>query len=273
MNRFIGHAFVVLLFSCVCVAQKAEKLTSEAIIVKHLASVGTSDALAAVKSRLMVGTGVFTAKNNPGKVGGAAQLASSGDNFLLVMLLNANNYPYEKLAFDGKELTTGILPSGNSSPLGGFLKSNKLIVKNGLLGGVLSLSWPFLHADQKASLESAGIAKVGDRSLYKLKYTASGIGEMTISFYFEPNTFRHVRTEYFYRTGQLASPDRVGGFAPNTYELTEEFSNFTKVDNLVLPLGYVLEFTTDAGRTMTWSVSFVQVYNNQPIDASAFRVS
>jgi hypothetical protein len=257
---------------------KLPKMSAEEIISKHLASIGDQSTLASVKSRIMVGVGVFTAKTRAGRIGGPAQLASTGDKFLLAVMLNSNDYPYEKVGFDGKDVTTGILPDGGLSPLAEFLKSNKLIVRRGLLGGVLSQGWPLLSERREVKLESAGTAKIGDRTLYKLKLTASGMGEMTVALYFEPGTFRHVRTEYSYRTGQLTSPNpnrpnQLGGTSPGYYLLTEDFSNFSKVDNLVLPLSYVLEYTTDAGKTLTWQINFSQAYNNQPLEASVFRVS
>ena len=279
MKNLIAVAFFLLALCGSLCAQK-EKISAEELIAKHTASIGTAEALAAVKSRVMVGVGAFTTKIKPGKIGGAAQLATEGDKFLLAMVLNANEYPYEKFGFDGKDLTTGNMPSGGPSPLGDVLRSNKLLVRRGLFLGVLSQAWPLLKTDSEIKLQSAGLSKVGDRKLYKMKVNAAGAGDMTISLYFEPETFRHVRTEYSARTGQLTTPNPnrppVSGsnaYSPGSFTLTEDFSNFAKVDNLVLPLTYAIEYTTEAGRTMIWTINFSQAFNNQPIEASVFRVS
>jgi len=128
------------------------KLTADEIVSRHLSSIGKPESIAAVKSRIMTGTGTFTSKIQPGKVGGPVQFASDGDMVLLAMVFNANNYPFEKFAYDGKDLMTATLPSGGLSPLGTFLKSNKLVVKRGLFGGVLREGWPLLKPDKDVKL-------------------------------------------------------------------------------------------------------------------------
>jgi len=98
-----------------------------------------------------------------------------------------------------------------------------------------------------------------------------------VTLYFEPETFRHVRTEYFYRTGQVTSPNpnrvQPEGTVPSSYTVTEEFSDFAKVDDLVLPLTYVVEYESDAGKALIWTINFTQAVNDQTLDASAFKVS
>jgi hypothetical protein len=257
--------------------QNLPKLSSDEIISKHLASIGKPEAIAAVKSRIMVGVGEFTSRTQAGKVGGPAQFASDGQKLLLALIFNANNYPFEKLGYDGKELTTSMLPNGGYSPLSNFLKSNKFVLKHGLFGGVLSEGWPLLRSEKDLKIESGGISKIGDRNVYKLKISGAGTGDAVISLYFDAENFHHVRSEYFYRVSQITSPNpnspTIGGTAPTDYTLTEDFSNFSKVDDLVLPLTYVVECTSSGGRPVTWTVNFTQAYNNQPLEANVFKVS
>ena len=281
--KSITFSLILLVFCLATFAQKSSdkdfpKLTADEIVSKHLDSIGKQESILAAKPLILAGTGTFSTKMQPGSIGGPAQFASVGDMMLFAMVLNANNYPFEKFAYDGKAFSTAVLPSGNSSGLSNFLKNNNVIVKRGLFGGVLRKNWPLLSRDKDVKIESAGIAKLGDRRLYKLKLTTSGIGEMTISIFFDPEDFHHVRTEYFYRTGQLTSPNpnrpgQLGGVAPSTYSLTEEFSNFGKVDDLVLPLTYVVEYESNTGKAVTWSLTFSQAFNDQTLDASAFKVS
>ena len=256
------------------------KLSANELIDKHLASIGTQSARDAVKSRVLVGVGVFTTKMNPGKLGGAAQLASSHGGLLLAMILNSHDYPYEKIGFDGKDATFSSLPGGGYSALGSFLKSNKMVLKQGFLGGTLSQSWPLLQSGREVKFESVGTATIDGKELYKLRATGAGSGDVAVALYFEPETFRHVRTEYTYRTGQLTTPNpnrspMIGSnsTSPNNYSLTEEFSNFVKVDELVLPMTYVIEYSSDAGRPLLWTLNFSQAFNNEPLDSSVFRVS
>jgi hypothetical protein len=270
---FVFPAFVL----CQSDSKNLPKLSADQIIAKHLASIGEAPAITAVKTRILVGIGEFTSRNQPGKVGGPAQLASDGNKFLLALVFNANNYPYEKIGFDGKDLSTSMLPTGGFSPLSNFLKSNKFVLKYGLFGGVLSENWPLLRTEKDLRIEASGITKVNDRNVYKLKVSGSGTGDAVISLFFDAETFRHVRTEYFYRVSQLTSPSPnssiIGGTAPTDYTLTEDFSNFAKVEGLVLPLTYVVEYTSSAGKPVTWTVNFKQAYNNQPLEANVFKVS
>jgi hypothetical protein len=283
MNRiFIVGAFVLIcVVSGIGLGQKPPtdlpKLSADEIISKHVASIGAPKP-EALTSRVLVGTGEFSSKVRPEKVGGPVQFASAGSKLLLAFIFNANNYPYDKIGFDGKDLSIAALPGGGYSPLDNFLKSNKVIVRRGLFGGVLSQSWPLVTRDKEVKFEAAGTSKIDNKNAYKLKVSFSGIGDMSVVLYFEPETFRHVRSEYFYRTGQLTTPNpnrpgQIGGMAPESYTLTEDFSNFTKVDDFVLPMTYSLVYESQAGKALNWTINFTQVYNNQTIDDAAFRIS
>lgn len=282
MSRFLVVSAFIAIFNLPGIyGQKnttdLPKLSAEEIINKHVASLGPGKP-EALTSRVLVGTGEFSSKVRPEKVGGPVQFASSGNKLLLALIFNANNYPYDKIGFDGKDLFVATLPGGGYSPLDTFLKSNKIIVRRGFFGGVLSQSWPLLTRDKEVKFEAAGTSKVDNKSSYKLKVTFSGIGDVSIVLYFEQETFRHLRSEYFYRTGQLTTPNpnrpgQIGGTTPESYTLTENFSNFTKVDDFVLPMSYSLVYESQAGKALNWTINFTQVYNNQTIDDAVFRIS
>src|SRR6185503_14426316 len=140
MKKYFLLFPLITLFSSLVFAQKQDipKLSADEVINKHLESLGSTDARAAIKSRVLAGTGIFNVKLRPEKVGGPVQFASVDHKLLLAFVFNANNYPYEKVGFDGKDLTVTTLPGGGLSPLGGFLKSSKFVLKQGLFGGVLS---------------------------------------------------------------------------------------------------------------------------------------
>lgn len=272
---FILAALCTVVFAQDKDSSKPPKLTTDEILSKHLASVGTPEALQKIKSRILVGVGTFTTRLKPGKIGGAAQFASDGDKMLLAIVLNSNDYPFEKFGFDGKDLTAATLPEGGYSPLGSYLKSYKHLVKSGLLGGVLRCNVPLFKSNVGTKFEAAGVSKIDDRYAYKVKASTPGMGDMEISLYFDAETFRHLRTVYFYRmTGVPRNPNApIDLTVPSggDYTLTENFSNFTKVDDLILPLRYILEYTTN--NSLIWTVNFTKAYNNQPIDATAFRMS
>jgi hypothetical protein len=254
---------------------KPPKLSAEEILIKHRASVGNPTALQKIKSRIMVGVGTFSTKLKPGKIGGPAQFASDDNKVLLAILLNSNDYPFEKFAFDGKDLTAATLPEGGYSPLGDYLKKNKHIVKSGLMGGVLRVGGPAFRPNAETKFEEAGISKIDDRYVYKIRASTPGMGGMAISLFFDSDTFHHVRTVYFYRTdGVPVNPNApLDPTAPRggDFTLTEDFSNFASVDDLILPLRYVVEYTTN--NSLIWTINFTKAYNNQPIDATVFRMS
>jgi len=141
MKIALAFIFVVAATSISVLAQKdvqsIPKLSADEIISKHVASLGENKANAQ-SPRVMVGTGEFSSKVRAEKVGGPVQFASSGNKLLLALVFNANNYPYDKIGFDGKELFLATLPGGGYSPLDNFLKNNKVIVRRGLFGGILS---------------------------------------------------------------------------------------------------------------------------------------
>jgi hypothetical protein len=258
--------------------KKLPKLSADEIIAKHIESIGPKNKIGTVRTRILTGIGTLTSKiNYAGKLGGPAQFASSADKLVLGIVFNSNEYPFEKIGFDGKDLTTGKFSSG-VSPLSEFLRSNKFIVKRGLFGGALSTAWPFINGSKDVRLESAGAVKVDDQMLYRLKLTTSGSGDMSISLYFEPETFRHVRTEYYYRTSQIMSPNpnrpTVPGSEPTDYMVTEEFSNFGQVEGLTLPLTYIIRYETKGGsKSLIWTINFDKAYVNQDLEDSVFRVS
>src|SRR5262245_841249 len=107
MKHSIFLSLIVLVFCLTGFGQtdpkNLPKLTADEIIAKHIASIGKSESIAAIKSRILVGVGEFTSRTQAGKVGGPAQFASDGPKFVLALVFNANNYPYEKLGYDGKD--------------------------------------------------------------------------------------------------------------------------------------------------------------------------
>src|SRR4051812_35661244 len=198
MERVWLFAVLVLLLSISAPAQK-NKITAEEIIEKHLASIGSPAALSAVKSRVMVGQGNLTSKlGYAGNLIGPAQIASDGDKFLLAIVFNSNDYPYEKLAFDGRNLTVG-RANGRVTPLGEFLKSQSSMLKRGLLGGVLSSAWPLFNSDPKAvKVEYAGTENVNGKMLYKLKFDPARSDSLRVNLYFDSDTYQHVMSQYDY---------------------------------------------------------------------------
>lgn len=255
------------------------KMTAEEVIRKHLASIGTSEALAEVKSRVMVGTGRLTSKiGYNGQLSGPSQFASEGDKIVLAMIFNSNDYPYEKVGFDGENITIG-RPTVAKSRLGEFLKSQSSVIKQGLFGGVLSSAWPLLNVNaKKAKMEYGGITKRDGQEFHKLKYIPARGGSLKVVLYFDAETFRHMMSEY-----QYIVPIQMGAnmtensqAKPGYFTLIEQFSDFKTAGQLTLPFSYTINVSAqnrDETVELEWRMKIAQVYFNEPLESTAFKVS
>lgn len=273
-------ALLLLVLSAPNVTVSADKMDPQEVVTKHLASIGTPEAIAEAKSRLAVGTvnAQFRLTSTRVEVSGPAEVASDGNKVLLAMAFNANNYPHEKAAFDGQKVTVGILPTGGRSKLADFLISQELVVKHGLLGGTLSSAWPLLNLDTKnVKLSYAGTDKINNRQVHKLKYSPRNEGNLRTTLYFDAETFQHVRSQYEFSVpaSSVSDPTRSAAQRESRFKLVEDFSDFQPTGKLTLPhkyhLGLSME-TQDRTQTMDWDITFAQFSFNQPIAIEEFNV-
>lgn len=279
LKQFLAALFVVALFSTSLMATPPnEKLKVEDVIAKHLASIGTAETLAAVKTRVIVGNTTARLKltNTPIEINGPVQLASEGDKVLLAMIFNSSNYSYEKAGYDGKDLTVGVLQSGRRSVLSDFFFAHEAIFKQGLIGGSLSTAWPFLRNDAKSmKLSYSGTKKVNNRSVHEVKYRNAG--DLQVSLFFDAETFQHVRTEYKYTV-----PAQMGRTSTESaqqkesiYRMTEEFSDFRTENNLTLPHNYKLRLAVELPQRtqlLEFDMALAQFAFNQPVEAAQFNL-
>jgi hypothetical protein len=258
----------------------SEKMKPEEVVAKHLAAIGTSEALGSLKSIVAGGESQAFAKNTAVKeLKGPSQIGSEGEKFLLAMVFNSANYPYEKVGYDSQKVTVALLPEGKRTLFCDFLKSNESIVKEGLLGGTLSTAWPLLNLTARgAKLSYSGTKKIDDRPAHEIKYNPrKGGGGLQITLFFDAETFHHVRTEY-----QRVIPARMGPTATESaaqqsyrYKLIEEFSDFKTEGQLTLPHTYKIRYTMEeqSTRMFEWLVTLSQFSFNEPIDPKAFNLA
>jgi hypothetical protein len=288
-KRLLAVLFIFIISSsAVATTVPEDKMKPEELVAKHLAAIGPAEALAAAKSRIVVGEAKAISRSSAVRdVVGIAQLASDGDRVVLAMLFNTSGYEYEKAGYDGQKMTVSLLPTtGKRTALADFLKSQEAIVKQGLLGGVLSSAWPLLNVSAKnPKLIYSGIKKIEDRPVHEMKYRPSkGGGDVQISLFFDAETFRHLRTEYQYSvsarmgarpSGSVANATDTGSTTMNRYKLIEDFSDFKTEGQLTLPHSYKIRLTVDAQTSLLleWHMNFKEFGFNQPIDVAAFDVS
>jgi hypothetical protein len=150
----------------------------------------------------------------------------------------------------------GQRPASRRSALGGFVSSNDVILREGLLGGVLSAAWPLLSPEvRQAKLASDGLKKLDGRELHRLAYRAKkGQNELTVHLYFEPETFRHVATVYSSSRAQPlgATPEASSQQSDQYFRLEERFSGFERSLGLTLPRTWTLRYESTARTTTEW---------------------
>ena len=246
------------------------KLTVDEVVAKHLESIGTPEARAAVKSRVAQGTVSFNERiSGLVHLEGSALLLSQGTKLKCAFQIKNPQYPGEQLVFDGKNVQVALINQGARSALGNFLVNEPEVLQEGLLGGTLSMGWPLL--DVKASgakLKSEGLKKIDGRELYDLTYIPKkrgSMGELAIHLYFEPETFRHVMTVYRLTTTSI---DGSGGDAQasdageRTTTVTELFSDFKPVDGVTLPSSWDIGLRVEPSakpQEFQWKIAFTSI--------------
>ncbi len=233
----------------------AEKMTPEELVSLHLDAIGPADARIGMKSRVFRGEGVWRVfQGGHARLPGTVFEASDGDSISLRFDTRGNpTYYGEHLVYDGKNVRIFQGFPGGRSPLGEYFMYNKALLREGILGGVTSTAWTLLHLEAKgAKLKYAGLKKVEGRQLHRLDYKArKGGGPETIQLFFEPDTYRHLQTQY--------------------HAITETFSNFQDVDGLTLPARWKIHYNS-RWMSAEWEFAFKTVVHNQPIDPSLYEL-
>lgn len=296
---------VLLTFYAFAADQKAED-----IVAKHLDSIGTQQARATAKSRVVQGKADFRRLVDAGgHLEGNSVFVSQGDKFQFMMKFPNNDYRGEQFICDGdRTQVTGTTANHSRSSLGEFVYVQNAILKEGLLGGALSTAWPLQDlSDRKAKLSYEGTKKVDGQELLELRYKPKKNSDLDIHLYFDPATYHHVMTVYTLsiRAGlgninaqiSNATPTGVdlgpaplptGGVVPESsetatahqqetrYRLEERFSEFQTSGGLTLPMHYRIQFSQELkdGKTSLtqWDMNFADVENGTGVDPRNFAV-
>jgi hypothetical protein len=257
-----------------------KKITPEELIARHIESIGSKEAIAAVKTRAVAGS--VKTLNRLGKAGeiiGKGVFLSESPKLIYSMGFPSSQYPSEQMTFDGTTSATGFLPEGKRSNLSLFLSQQTLPLTEGLLGGTLSTAWSLLRLDQlKPRFEYKGVKKVNDRPLHVLNYRQrSGSPDLKVTLYFDATTFRHVKSEY-----KFTIPARIGVGNENSnmiqesyYLLTEEFDDFRAVDGLTLPYTHKMQLSVSASTgslLMDWLLKVDAISHKEVFDDKSFKL-
>ena len=272
----------------------AKDPSPEQLVADHLKSIGAADVLSQMKSLGFIGTSeVNFILGMNGQLSGTSVLVSEGSNIGIIMRFQDINYPAEHFAYDGKTVSVGTIKPGLKSPIADFIYRYNKILKNGMLGGVFSKAWPLLDVKgNKPRNMKVRSTRVEGVELYELEYRPrDDHGDMKIRLYFDPATYRHVRTEYKATTrddvttgtsSPMGDDGNVRDMAigdvrgESYYTLTEKFDDFRKVGDLTLPYSYTLDYmidgTNQSGFIAKWKINVQEIALDAPgIDPKLFK--
>jgi hypothetical protein len=258
----------------------AQKMSSNEIVAKHLEAIGKAETRKSLKNHVASGNVSFTILRQAGVGGdGKIVLGSEGIKSLFGMSFNIPTYPGETIVFDGKKFKVAFAINNARSPLGDYLYRYSDTIKEGLLGGTLSIAWPLNDlASRKAKLDFDGTKKINDREAYNLSYSPKGGSDLQIHIFIDKETFQHLRTEYrrTISASQGASPDASSQKRERIENLTEDFSDFKAENGLMLPHKYrlylMLEGQSSGTKEYEWKAELTQFFINQPLDPASFSV-
>jgi len=269
----------------------AENMKPEEIVARHLSSIGTPEARAAIKSRVVQGSlKMHLLVGAGGDVTGTWGRVSEQRQSNFVMRFAAGgDWRGEQFIFDGQHAGFATATSSHTrSVFAQFVGSHDYIVKEGLLGGELSTAWALQNLDSiHAKLEPIGHKKIDGRDLIGLQYLSKSGSDMQVKLYFDPETFQHVMTVYTLEVSQgIANTVTDTRQYQNRYSLEERFSDFKAVDGLTLPTSYQLRYTEDVvndapssargqlggTRVYDWDMTAEHIENNVNLDAKNFHV-
>lgn len=280
LKSLVSVSFL-LIFAFTTFAAGAD-ITAEDVIKRHVQSLGTPEALAAAKHRIIQGKAKGrVVQASITEVVGTAVLISTEEKRIINLAfetVGALDYSKETLLYDGKTVTAPFINSSQRSALGDFIFEYKEILKSGLMGGTLFPSWALANNEKgNMKLSFLGNEKLNGREVSVLKGVPRGGSSLAIKLYFDASTFEHVRTRYKY--SQTPFYDSVAERSPIqreiTYDLIEDFSDYRTIEGLRLPLDYRITFAyenVNRNRQFEWQMKFSRFSFGTAIEDDKFRV-
>lgn len=259
----------------------AQKIEVKDIVSKHLLAVKSATQKAKVTNITAVGeTSYAQGSNHQREYTGKSVLVSDGKKIALAAALPLQDYPFERVVYDGKKLTLPFIRPGARSPLGNFLFLNDEIVKEGLFGGVLSTGWLLNFPDEKkGSMSVEGTKKLGGTDVHVVSYNTRGGTGLTVKLFFEVETGRHVRTEYRRKStsSMSGSPEASASLTSDIIEeMSEDFGEFKTEAGVTLPTSYkirVAQVRSTNSREFLYTMKVATFYYNQQLDATTFAAN
>jgi hypothetical protein len=259
----------------------AAELKPEEIVAKHLDSIGTAQARAAMKSLAVQGSLHFKVlSGGTGDIPGTWGIVSEQRKSKFVMRFPGGDWWGEQFVFDGNKTSFAAATSTHKqSVLARFVSSQDFIIKEGVLGGELSTGWALQNLDpNRVKLEYIGPKKIDGRELQGIQYYSKGNTDMTVKLYFDPETYHHVMTVY----SAAIEPNMSRNITQSVnqqeirYTIEERFSDFQTDNGITLPRHYDLQYTqelqTGSTNVNEWDMTASKVLTNIDLDPGNFVV-
>ena len=275
--RAVSSIFALSIVFLFTSAVSGQKMSADELIAKHRDSIGTKERRDAIKERMAVGLSEFESKFPSKKTNGKGLVASRGKDYMFLVSLNSQEYPFEKIGFFSNRVTLPWVRPGARSPLGAFIADHEKMLSSGVFTGSIAASWALLDPDLNgAKTKLAGKKKFDGREAYGLEYWPKGMdsSEFTIKMYFDTETFQHIRTEYKHVINPSQDTfGQLGRQAGVRQSLTESFGDFKTVDGLTLPYSYNAHYTTESNSgtfEFFWKLMLQQHILNPNLDVNFF---
>jgi hypothetical protein len=258
MRRVIG-ALAVLIAGAVSLAPAAEKMTAEALVELHVRALTAGTPPPRAVSREVKGAvAALTPARAAGLLPGTFSLSSGATKARLQMVFGTDLYDGETFTLDGDkvDIANAQPKTGSRSAVGNFVARNRVIVSEGLIGGVLNTRWPLLDvAARKPKLAYDGLKTLGGRELHKLRYRAKdNQGGLEVELYFDPATYRHVATVYSTSQAQAigTTPETSSQQSDQYFRIEERFGRFEQAGGLTVPKTWSLRYERAGNTTNEW---------------------
>lgn len=266
--------------SLVGAATAEQKMKIEELVARHLDALGTAEARAAAKNRVLEGQATVTFRlGHTGYLTGGSLFASEFPRLRWSMVFGHLDYPGEQFVYDGSSVEEATLHAGVRSELASLIHDYDFLLKEGLLGGTTTTAWCLLDlAERQARLQYGGLKKIDGQPLHEVSYKArKGQGDFKVRLYFNPESFLHVLTLNDLKIApyMARSPEESAGQRDTYWRVREEFGDHRAVDGLMVPHSYKLVLTYDGqNQTMLteWKTTFTRVRHNVELTPADFTV-
>jgi hypothetical protein len=282
VRRRVINLAVALSFAAFLSSARAADKKPEEIVAKHLDSIASTEARAAVKSMAVQGNLRFKILvggfgDSTGTWGRVSDQRKS--NF--VMRFNTDNWRGEQYVFDGDKTSFAMATANHQySTFTKLVSGYDFIIRDGLLGGELSAAWTLENLEQiHGKLHSTGHKKINGHELEGVEYSPKNGSDMKVKIYFDAETHQHVMTVYSVETVPHNTQNGINDSAHQQqlrYTIEERFSDFKTDNGITLPHHYDLQYTEElqsgSTRLYDWDMTVEQIETNVGPAASNFQL-